>query len=322
MKAIVLNNYGEATELAIAERPKPKIGNNEILIKVAAAGLNRADIAQRKGHYPAPEGSPQDILGLEVSGTIKALGAKVNKWKLDQNVCALLPGGGYAEYVAVDAGSCLPIPQGFSLTDAAALPEVLLTVWQNIFQIGQLKKEEKVLIYGGSGGIGSMAIQLVSLVGAHPVSVASTSTKIRYCQNLGAEKMLNYKTQDLMKHWDKNSIDLILDSVGGKYLDINIDLLKKDGRLVYINAMAGGHPELDIFKMLQKRLHITGSGLRNRSLKAKEKLIDEVYQKGFPLIERKGFKNMVSERIPMNKATQAHQLMESGDFLGKIILCF
>lgn len=321
MKAVIVKEFGNANVLEINERPSPKVKENEVLIKVAAAGLNRADIAQRKGNYPAPKNSVQDVLGLEVSGTIEEIDSKVTQWKVGDEVCALLPGGGYAEYVAVDSGSCLPIPKNFSLIDAASIPEVLLTVWQNIFQIGRLQPKEKVLIYGGSGGIGSMAIQLTNLFGAHPVTLASSKQKIGYCAGLGVKQVIDYTCEDLVEEFGKNSIDLILDSVGGEYLNQNLDLLKKDGRLVYINAM-GGNGKLNIFKMMQKRIHITGSTLRARSLAHKKQLVQEAVEKAYPLIESDKFQNTVSKTFPVEEVVKAHELMESREFLGKILLTF
>lgn len=321
MKAVVFENYGDADVLKLQEHPMPKIKPNEVLIKVKAAGINRADIAQRKGNYPAPKGCVQNILGLEVSGKIEEIGDQVEHLNIKDKTCALLPGGGYAEYVAVDAGSCLPIPKNFSLEDAAALPEVLLTVWQNIFQIGQLKKDENVLVYGGSGGVGSMAIQLVNLYEANAWTVASNDEKTQFCQSLGAQKVVNYTTQDLVEEFGKRTVHLILDSVGGKYLDVNINLLKPEGRMVYINAMHG-NAKLNIFKMMQKRLHITGSTLRARSNDHKQQLVNEVVEKAYPLIEQKDFKHTISKRFPFEEAAQAHKLMESRDFSGKLVLCF
>lgn len=319
MKAIIYKNPGDPEVLEMAERPIPEIQSYEVLIKVVAAGLNRADLAQRKGNYPAPKGTVQDIPGLEVSGIIEKTGSAVTQWKPGDEVCALLPGGGYAEYVSVDAGSCLPIPKGFSVLEAAALPEVVLTVWQNIFQIGQLKPEEKVMIYGGSGGIGSMAIQLVSLFGAKARSLASSDEKINFCKDLGAERVFNYKTEDLNEAIGKNQVDLILDSVGGKYLDLNLNILKPEGRLVYINAMDGNFP-LNIFKLMQKRIHITGSTLRARSLSHKAQLVREVIEKAYPLLEHENFKKTVHYTFPLKNAVETHQLMESRDFYGKILL--
>ncbi len=322
MKAIVFNQFGNASVLKVMDREIPSIGSNEVLIKVKAAGMNRADIAQRKGNYPAPQGVVQDILGLEVSGEIVDKGPEVQTYPIGKEVCALLPGGGYAEYVAVDAGSCLPIPQGFSLEDAAALPEVLFTVWQNIFRIGQLKKGEDVLIYGASGGIGSMAIQLIQLFGGHAIAVAGTENKEDFCNYLGAAKVINYKEKKILDQLPKESIDLILDSVGGTYLETNLELLRPDGRLVYINAMNGGFPKLDIFKLMQKRIKITGSTLRSRSLQYKKELAIDILKNAYPLLERTHFKNPVRNRLPFNRAAEAHALMDSRAFFGKIILCF
>jgi len=321
MKAIVLSAYGDPSVLQLGEREIPPVKDHEVLIKVAAAGINRPDVLQRKEHYPAPGGVVQDILGLEVSGIIEQTGTEVTSWKPGQEVCALLAGGGYAEYVAVDAGSCLPVPKGFSLEDAASLPEVVLTVWQNIFQIGNLKKDETVLIYGGSGGIGSMAIQLVNLFGANAWTVASTTEKIDYCNSLGAQKTVNYREQNLLEEFARNSVDLILDSVGGAYLNTNLDLLKSQGRMVYINAMEG-KGELNIFKMMQKRIHITGSTLRARSLAHKKQLIEDAVKNAYPLIESKEFSHKIFKKFPIEEVVEAHRLMDSRDFQGKILLQF
>lgn len=321
MKTVVIAEFGDATQLKITERPIPKIKSHEVLIKVAAAGLNRADIAQRKGHYPAPEGTVQYVLGLEVSGVIEKVGRDVDLWQVGQEVCALLPGGGYAEYVCIDQGSCLPIPKGFSLPEAASIPETLLTVWQNIFKIGHLQSDEKVLIYGGSGGIGSMAIQLANLFGAHALTVGSTPDKIAYCQRLGAQKVVNYKTQDLVGEFGRHSIELILDSVGGPYLDTNLELLKTEGRLVYINAM-GGNAELNIFKMMQKRIHLTGSTLRSRTFDYKRSLIKDAVAQAYPMLESERFQKNIHHIFSVDEVVKAHQLMESRDFMGKILLAF
>lgn len=321
MKAVIFNNYGSSSVLQVENRDKPQIDADEVLIKVVSAGLNRADIAQRKGNYPAPKGSVQDILGLEVAGVIEKTGKNVQTQKVGHQVCALLPGGGYAEYVKVHTDSCLPIPANISLENAGALPETLLTVWQNIFQIGQLKPHQNVLIYGGSGGVGSMAIQLVTLFGGRAFTLARTPEKIKYCQDLGAQKVVNYKTQNVVNELGENSMDLILDSVGGPYLNYNLDLLKPEGQMVYINAMEGKE-KLNIFKMMQKRIHITGSTLRARSHNHKAQLIKDVIKNGFPLLERNSFKNRIAKKFDFTEAKKAHDLMESRDFMGKILLLF
>lgn len=320
MRAIVITEPGGPEVLKLEERPLPDIKDHEVLIRVVAAGVNRPDVFQRKGNYPAPPGAVQDIPGLEVSGIIAQVGKSIVNFKIGDEVCALVTGGGYAEYVAADAGSCLPIPKGLPLEDAAALPEVLFTVWHNVFQRGSLKKGENVLIYGGSGGIGSMAIQLVRLYGAVPYTLASSEEKIKYCIDLGAEKVVNYKQEDVLSALGSGSMDVILDSVGGRYFAANLDLLRSDGRLVYINTMGGNTSEIDLRKVMMKRLLITGSTLRARSPEFKKALADDIHEKAYPLIENKEFKNMVRYRFRLDEAADAHRLMESRDFMGKIIL--
>lgn len=320
MRAVVITNPGGPEVLRVGERPVPDLKNNEVLIRVAAAGVNRPDIFQRKGHYPAPADAVQDVPGLEVSGIVEQTGSDVTEWKAGDAVCALVAGGGYAEYVAVDAGSCLPIPSTVSLEDAAALPEVLFTVWHNVFQRGAIEKGESILIYGGSGGIGSMAIQLTRLFGAVPCTLASNEEKADYCKNLGAEKVINYTKENLVDVLGANSMDVILDSVGGSYFATNLELLRTNGRLVYINAMEGRKAEIDIMKVMTKRLLITGSTLRTRSLGFKKALAADIREKAFPLLESDGFRNMVRHRFLLEAASDAHQLMESRDFMGKMIL--
>lgn len=322
MKAIVFNQPGGPAVLHFEDRPIPRIGVNEVLIKTRAAGVNRPDAIQRNGKYPAPQGIVQDILGLDVSGTVVEVGSAVKQWKKGDEMMALVAGGAYAEYVVADAGSCLPVPKNISLEDAASLPEVLFTVWHNVFQRGKLTKGEDVLIYGGSGGIGAMAIQLASLFEANAFTLASTEEKVQFCKELGAQKVINYKTQQIADVLGTESVDLILDSLGGNYLDINLDLLRPDGRLIYINAMEGERPSFDIKKMMRKRLHITGSTLRTRSYAFKKELAQEIYQKAFPLLEDNQFKSLVRYRFPASKAREAHELLDSRDFFGKIILTF
>lgn len=322
MKAIVYDNPGNPEVLYVCEREVPKVYPKEVLIKVKAAGINRPDIAQRKGNYPAPPSAVQDILGLEVSGEVVELGSQVSKFQKGEKVMALVPGGGYAEYVTADEGSCLPIPKGVSLEEAAALPEVLFTVWHNLFRRGGLQTHQRALIYGGSGGIGSMGIQLAHLSGAKVGTLVSSKEKEEYCRNLGADEVLNYKEEGLLEEWGKYAFDVILDSVGGEYLDVNLDLLKDEGRLVYINAMEGGKPGLNIFKMMKKRITITGSTLRPRSVGFKAELALDILKNAFPLIENSKFSPNVKYRFSPDEVIEAHQLMESRDFFGKIIICF
>lgn len=322
MKVVIMKGYGDPSVLHLTNREVPVPGQEEVLIKVHAAGINRPDIIQRLGKYPAPEGVVQDVLGLEVSGVVEKTGSKVGNLKIGDQVCALVPGGGYAEYVVAHEGSCLPIPKGISLEDAAALPETLFTVWYNIFQRGALRKGDKVLIYGGSGGIGSMAIQLVNLFGAEAYSLASNQEKIDYCLSLGAKDVFNYTVDD----WEKNSFmpifDLILDSLGGAYLDINLNLLQSEGRLVYINAMEGVKAPLNILKLMQKRITLTGSTLRARNYYFKEQLAKDIKENAWSFLENEQFVNPVRYRFPVEQVQEAHQLMDSRDFMGKIILQF
>lgn len=321
MKAIVITKPGDASVLEIEERQKPTPGHQEVLIKVAAAGMNRADIAQRKGHYPAPKGVVADIPGLEVSGTVAEIGKDVTTLKPGDEVCALLAGGGYAEYVNVHASHCLPIPKGISLIDAAAIPEVLCTVWMNVFQTGNFKKNQTALIYGGSGGIGSMAIQLVNLFGGTAHTMASTDEKIEFCKELGAKKVANYKTENLIETFGENSAHVILEMIGGDYLNRNLDIIKEEGKIIYINAKTR-NTSLNIFKMMQKRISITGSTLRSRSTEFKSNLINTVLKEAYPLIENPKFKNTVNRRFSFHDVQKAHEIMEAGDFMGKMVLKF
>lgn len=320
MKAVIMKGFGDPSVLHLGYREVPLPDEDEVLIKVHAAGINRPDIIQRLGKYPAPDGVVQDVLGLEVSGIVEKTGSRVKNLNVGDQICALVPGGGYAEYVVAHEGSCLPIPKGINLEDAAALPETLFTVWYNIFMRGALKKGEKVLIYGGSGGIGSMAIQLVNLFGAKAYSLASNQEKIDFCLSLGARDVFNYTKED----WYKSApqFDLILDSLGGTYLDINLNLLKSEGRLVYINAMEGVKAPLNILKLMQKRITLTGSTLRARSYDFKEQLAKDIKENAWSLLENDLFINPVQYRFTVEQVQEAHRLMDSREFMGKIILQF
>ncbi len=320
MKAIRFHYPGPPSVLQLEECAIPEPKPTEILIKVHAAGVNRPDVLQRQGKYPAPPGAVQDIPGLEVAGIIKAVGEEVDQWSVGEEVCALVTGGGYAEYVCADAGSCLPIPTGMTLTESAALPEVLFTVWHNVFQRGKLTQNEDVLIYGGSGGIGSMAIQLVNLWNANAYTMASNDKKANFCLELGAKEVLNYKDKDVLEVFGENKFDLILDSLGGDYFSKNLIMLKPEGRLIYINAMEGAKQEINLFQLMQKRLHISGSTLRARNNTFKESLRDDILNKAYPLIESQNFIPLVKQQFPLKEAVKAHSLMESRDFMGKIIL--
>lgn len=320
MKAIVITAYGGPDVLKIQERDKPQIDENEVLIKVKAAGINRPDIAQRKGNYPAPADAPQDIPGLEVAGIIEEKGTNVHEWKINDKVCALISGGGYAEYVKANAGQCLPVPQGLSFVEAAGLPETVYTVWHNVFQRGKLQMGERLLIHGGSSGIGVTAIQIAKYFGADVIVTAGTEEKGKRCLELGADKFINYKTQDFEHELKDHPVDVILDMVGGSYFQKNIEILKTDGRLVYINAMEGNLVSLNIIQMMRKRITITGSTLRNRDTLFKSFLTNEIQKEVWPIFAERKFKPVISAIFTMEEANKAHELIESSHHFGKVIL--
>lgn len=320
MKAIVITSFGMPEVLKLEEREKPSIDENEVLIRVMAAGVNRPDVFQRKGSYPPPPDAPQDIPGLEVAGQIEALGANVKHWKLNDKVCALVAGGGYAEYVKVNAGHCLPIPEGLTFIEAAGLPETVFTVWSNVFQRGRLKAAEKLLIHGGSSGIGTTAIQLAKYIGAAVVVTVGSDQKGQYCLELGADQFINYKTHDFEKELKDQPVDVVLDMIGGAYFQKNIEVLKPDGRMVYINAMEGNTVSLNIMQMMRKRLSITGSTLRNREPEFKTALTADILEKVWPMFEKGQYNPTIFKVFPLAQASKAHELMESSAHLGKIIL--
>ncbi len=320
MKAIVITSFGAPDVLKIEERDKPIIDENEVLIKVKAAGINRPDIAQRKGKYPPPADAPQDIPGLEVAGIVEQTGKNVNQWKINDKVCALVSGGGYAEYVKVNAGQCLPIPPGFSFVEAASLPETVFTVWHNVFQRGKLQKGETLLIHGGSSGIGVTAIQLAKYFGAEVIVTVGTDEKGKRCLELGADKFINYKTQDFEQELKESSVNVILDMIGGTYFEKNMEILKPDGRLEYINAMMGNMVSLNITQMMRKRMTITGSTLRNRDTEFKSDLAKDIQEKVWPMFAEGKFKPVIFATFPIEEANKAHELMESSKHVGKIIL--
>ncbi|MCX2452624.1 NAD(P)H-quinone oxidoreductase [Pedobacter sp. PLR] len=320
MKAIVITSFGAADVLKVEEREKPVINENEVLIRVKAAGVNRPDVFQRKGSYPAPPDVPQDIPGLEVAGLIEELGANVKQWKMNDKVCALVAGAGYATYVKVNAGHCLPVPEGLSFVEAAGLPETVFTVWSNVFQRGRLQPGERFLIHGGSSGIGTTAIQLAKYVGAEVIVTVGSDEKGQYCLDLGADHFINYKREDFEHELKDQPVDVVLDMIGGSYFQKNIEVLRPDGRLVYINAMEGNTVSLNIMQMMRKRLHITGSTLRNREPEFKTALAQDILENVWPMFAKGQYKSTVFKVFPMEEANKAHELMESSQHLGKIIL--
>ncbi|QRR03294.1 NAD(P)H-quinone oxidoreductase [Dyadobacter sandarakinus] len=324
MKAIVIRGSGGPDVLHWEDRPVPAPGPGEVLIRVYAAGVNRPDVFQRKGNYPPPPGAPQDIPGLEIAGTIEQCGAGVTAWSPGDRVCALLAGEGYAEYATVHAGHCLPVPAGMDFVQAASLPETIFTVWHNVFQRGSLKKRENLLVHGGSSGIGITAIQLGKAFGAQVFATAGSAEKCAACTGLGADVCVNYKETDFEAALKDAGADVILDMIGGSYIPKNIRLLRPDGRLVFINTMKGGKvPEedpVDFSLVMKNRLIITGSTLRNRDNEFKTALTAEIREKVWPLVQAGDFRPVIFRQFPMAEASRAHQLMEEGSHIGKIML--
>jgi len=320
MKAVVISRPGPPDVLKIEERPKPALGAADVLISVKAAGLNRADLIQREGRYPAPPNAPANIPGLEVAGVIEEVGAQVRRWKTGDAVCALLAGGGYAEFVTVKGGHCLPVPREWSFTEAAALPEAVFTVWHNVFQRGRLQAGERFLVHGGSSGIGLAAIQLVCAHEARAFATAGSDEKCRACEVAGAERAINYRNEDFETALKAEGLDVILDMVAGDYVAKNLRLLRPDGRLVFINAMNGARAEFNAQDIMARRLTITGSTLRSRESAFKSALAAEVEQHVWPLIEAGKLRANVFKVFRLDEAAEAHGLMESSRHIGKIVL--
>jgi NADPH2:quinone reductase len=320
MKAVVITQPGPPENLQLQERPCPAFGPDDVLIQVHASGVNRADLVQREGKYPAPPGVPADIPGLEVAGEIVEIGDAVTRWQRGDRICALLAGGGYAERVAVNAGHCLPIPPGFSYSDAAALPEAVLTVWSNVFQRGRLLAGERLLVHGGSSGIGMAAIQLARARGARVFATAGSEEKCRACERAGAERAINYRTEDFATALQAEGVDVILDMVGGDYMPRNLKLLRPDGRLVFINAMKGGRGEFNAHDIMSRRLTITGSTLRSRDGAFKTALTAEVEKYVWPLIASGQFAANVYKVYPLRHAADAHRLIAESKHIGKVVL--
>jgi putative PIG3 family NAD(P)H quinone oxidoreductase len=320
MKAVVITHPGAPDVLIIEERQKPSPGPSEVLINVMAAGVNRPDIIQRKGNYPAPAGVPGDIPGLEVAGVIDQCGERVTHWKKGDRVCALLAGGGYAEFAVAPDGQCLPIPKNWDFASAASLPETVFTVWHNVFQRGHLKAGEHLLVHGGTSGIGITAIQLAKAFGCKVSVTAGSDEKCKASLELGADTAINYKQEDFESVLASEGVDVILDMVGGDYIPKNIKLLRPDGRLVFINAMKGGTAEWNALDVMRRRLTITGSTLRTRDLAFKASLAKSIHENVWPQIEAGRFKPVIFKTFPFEQAAKAHELMESSRHIGKIVL--
>jgi NADPH2:quinone reductase len=326
MKAIIITKPGGPEVLQLAERPIPEIAADEVLIRVEAAGINRPDIAQRMGKYPPPAGAPQDIPGLEIAGTVSDVAANVTQWKTGDKVCALVTGGGYAEYCNVPAGQCLPVPGNLTFVEAASLPETFFTVWSNVFDRGGLQPGESLLIHGGSSGIGVAAIQMAKALGSKVYITAGSDEKCAACVKLGADASMNHKMEDFVSETAKltggKGVNVILDMIGGDYTPRNIEALTEDGRLVMINTMQGKDVQVDLSLVMRKRLIITGSTLRNRSVEFKSDIAASLQKNIWPLIASGVIKPVVYKTFPAPEAAAAHALMESSEHVGKIMLTF
>jgi putative PIG3 family NAD(P)H quinone oxidoreductase len=316
MRFVDVPQPGGPEVLRIAERETPSPDGREVLIRVEAAGVNRPDLQQRAGRYPPPPGA-SPILGLEVAGTIHAKGPGAN-WNEGDRVCALAPGGGYAEYCVVPDSHCLPIPRGLSVEEAASIPETFFTVWANAFQIGQLKAGERILIHGGASGIGTTAIQLAHAFGATVFATAGTPQKCRFCEQIGATNAVNYREQDFVKEF--RDVDLILDIVGGSYTPRNIECLAPRGRLVQVSVQQGAEAAVNLSKVMQKRLLITGSTMRPRTIADKAQIASELREHVWPLLEAGRVKVIVDRVFPLQEVAEAHRYLESGVHIGKVIL--
>lgn len=322
MRAVIAAGVGGPEVLTVGELPDPEPGPGEVVLAVAAAGLNRADLLQRQGFYPPPPGA-SDVIGMECSGTVAAVGEGVTGWSVGDPACALLAGGGYAELVAVPAGQLMPIPDGVDLVTAAALPEVACTVWSNVFMIAGLKPGEAFLVHGGAGGIGTFAIQLAHHLGARVLTTAGTAEKRAACAALGADVTIDYREQDFVQEVRSatdGGADVILDNMGAKYLDRNLDALATEGRLVIIGMQGGTRAELDINKLLRKRGAIIATTLRARPAEEKAAICASVVEHVWPLVAAGDVRAVVHGMMPMAEVAAAHELMGSGEHSGKILL--
>ncbi|HJM49479.1 MAG TPA: NAD(P)H-quinone oxidoreductase [Alphaproteobacteria bacterium] len=323
MTAIEISTPGGPEVLRPVPRPRPEPAAEEVLIKVAAAGINRPDVMQRAGAYPAPPGA-SDLPGLEVAGTVVALGHEVTAWRLGDAVCALVSGGGYAEYCVAPETQALPVPAPLTMLQAAALPETVFTVWTNVFKRGRLAPGEVLLVHGGSSGIGTIAIQMARALGARVLTTAGSDEKCRACEELGAQQGINYRQQDFVAEIKKATagagVDVILDMVGGDYLGRNLAALAPEGRLVQIAVLEGAEVTLPLLAVMVKRLSITGSTLRPQSVAAKAAMAEGLRQNIWPLLESGAIAPVIDSSYPLAAAAEAHARLESGAHIGKIVL--
>lgn len=323
MRAIEIARPGGPEVLTAVERPKPEPKPNEILVKVAAAGVNRPDVLQRLGRYPVPPDA-SDLPGLEIAGEVLACGSAVTMWKPGDRVCALVHGGGYAEYCVAPEVQALPVPQGLSLVEAASLPETFFTVWANVYDRGALRPGESLLVQGGTSGIGVTAIQIAAALGNRVFATAGSDEKCAACVKLGAERAFNYRTQDFAAEVSAatggRGVDVILDMVGGDYVPRELKCLADDGRLVFIAFLRGPKAELDIAEVMRRRLTLTGSTLRPRPVAFKGEIARKLRARIWPLIEAGKIRPVIHRTFPLAEASEAHRLMESSQHIGKIVL--
>ena len=323
MQCIAISSPGPADVLHPVRRPLPVPGDDEVLIRVIAAGINRPDILQRQGLYPPPAGAP-DLPGLEVSGEIVSVGNHESRWQVGQQVCALLSGGGYAEYAVAHEELCLPIPAPFTAIQAAAIPETFFTVWSNLFLHNTLKAGESLLVHGGSSGIGTTAIQLANAMNHRVFVTAGSQEKCQHCLELGAERAINYRDEDFVSEvkalTDGTGVDVILDMVGGDYVQRNIRAAAFRGRIISLAFLKGSKVEVDLMPMMLKQLVLTGSTLRSRPVSEKAEIARSLLDKVWPLLDNGVIAPVIHRTFPLHRANEAHRLMESSEHIGKIVL--
>jgi len=321
MKAIHITESGGPEVLKLKETPIPKLESNLVLIKVKAAGVNRSDIITRKNMDTYGKSTTKSIIpGLEVSGEITAIGAAVSDKKVGDKVCALIASGGYAEYVAAESSHCLPVPEGMSLVDAAAIPETVFTVWFNVFHLGKLQPNEKLLIHGGTSGIGTMGLQMAKALGSQIYTTAGTNEKINFLNKMKLGTAINYNKEAFEEIFKEEKIDVILDMVGGNYTQKNLDILNNKGRLININGMKSTDVKIDLRTIMSKNLTLTGSFLKPQTAVVKTKIAKDVEKNIWPLFHSKTIHPVIYKRFPLQNAAEAHELMESSEHIGKILL--
>jgi putative PIG3 family NAD(P)H quinone oxidoreductase len=323
MRAVVATAPGGPEVLAWSEVPDPEPQPGEIVLDVAASAVNRADLLQRQGHYRPPPGAPA-VLGLECSGTVSAVGSRVTGWEIGQEACALLSGGGYAEKVAVPAGHVLPVPRGVDLVTAAGLPEVMCTVWSNVFMTAGLRPGEVLLVHGGAGGVGTAAVQLGRVVGATVAVTAGTTEKLDLCRSLGASVLVNYNEDDfvtaVLQATDRHGADVVLDTMGAAYLARNVSVLAANGRLVVIGLQGGREASLDLSALMAKRAALIATTLRARPAEEKSTIVAAVREHVWPLLESGEIRPVVDRIVPMSAVAEAHRIVGAGEHMGKVLL--